>query len=412
MISHLLQTMIESVLPAINTRSSLPILSKVLVTYNGPVLTLTGENLDMRITAKAILPEEAKSPWALCAKPQDMLLATQMRGRKGDIFLQKVNPTGNPDHIQLGLEIHPEGENDPAGILLEADSENEFPSDHIYEGDEIELHPKLISAVKTVAPCMSQDETRYILNGVYIDTHQNAVVACDGRRLACVKLTKGVIPKDLDVVLRKEMVAVLLTLPEDRPTSMRCLRNKEGKIERIEFSTSMSWGTLTISGKTNVGLYPNWLNVVPSDTQIGHAPQKSEWNLTALPPSEFLTAWEGITICPPEKTSAIKASFTHTAQQRGTKLLFWKGDRKGPSAAAEMQTDAIQPLKDPTHLNKKGTSFNPRFIDDMRQIFRNRSEPTLSPKPNICYWGGTHPLLAEAHLGSTIYIIMPMRYQD
>jgi hypothetical protein len=396
--------MIESVLPAVNVKSSLPVLSRVLVAHDGPVLTLSGENLDMRITAKAILAEEAKSPWALCAKPQDMLMATQVHGRRGEIFLQAIQSKQGSPKFQLGLEIHPEGKNDPTGLLVEALPEREFPTGRQFEGEQIELHPSIISAIKTVSPCMSQDETRYILNGVCVATQQDAVVACDGRRLACVRLSKHVIPKDFDVILRKEMVGVLLNLPEDRTTSVRYERDESGRVQSIEFTTRMSWGTLTIAGKTLTGTYPNWPNVVPSKTQIGWTPKLNQWNLADLPPSEFLQEWESVTILPPDNTPETKS--------RGAKLVFKKGDRKYPAAAAEMHTDAIAPLKGGGSSEPGGVSVNPRFIDDMRKVFLNRREPSSSPNPTILDWGGLHPLMAEAHLGSTFYVVMPMRYQE
>ncbi|MES2598641.1 MAG: hypothetical protein V4662_25120 [Verrucomicrobiota bacterium] len=125
------------------------------------------------------------------------------------------------------------------------------------------------NAILAAASFISTDETRYVLNGIHVGLHQGALVmvATDGRRMIIIqelRVQEG-IPEDWKGIIFDPSPLLLLM-------DHFCLKH----LDAIVFELSENGKTLmvvnpfdenTVLGCPVVnGVYPNWLQVVPSDT--------------------------------------------------------------------------------------------------------------------------------------------------
>ena len=108
---------------------------------------------------------------------------------------------------------------------------------------------KLKDAVSFVKPYISEEETRYYLNGVAIRDCE--VVATDGHRLG---LAEGVLeePVDETLILHKNLVALLVKLP---PCTSVLYRDCRLKLEAPG---------VTVCSKLIDGTYPDFRRVIPT----------------------------------------------------------------------------------------------------------------------------------------------------
>ena len=112
----------------------------------------------------------------------------------------------------------------------------------------------------------STDETRYVLNGVYLDVSDpkcHAVVATDGRRLFRANS------------MRFDAIAGSFVMPSAariagsplaaHPWTLRTgFDKKENRVDRFQIDA----GPWTLTGKTVSGNFPNYRQVVPSDKEM------------------------------------------------------------------------------------------------------------------------------------------------
>jgi DNA polymerase III subunit beta len=115
---------------------------------------------------------------------------------------------------------------------------------------------ELLAAVQKSAFAVSQDETRFFMNGLYL-TNDNGLklVATDGRRLAVAKLLDKVIDLTGSIVTVKPLLLLAKrTGPADVVTVS--LGAKQVKFTAPNFTI---WGSLI------EGQFPNYKKVIPSD---------------------------------------------------------------------------------------------------------------------------------------------------
>jgi DNA polymerase III subunit beta len=132
----------------------------------------------------------------------------------------------------------------------------EFPAVemHFPKSEESELIDvkDLGKALKVVAPAMSKDQSRYILNGVGIDPARNKVVATDGFRLHTVD-AKSESKHELFIVPSRAVQLLMQTGVSDR-----VMVENNGK--RAIFFV----GGGTIETRLIEGSYPDWQSVIPN----------------------------------------------------------------------------------------------------------------------------------------------------
>jgi hypothetical protein len=120
------------------------------------------------------------------------------------------------------------------------------------------LEPSVLESIHRCLPFASDDPTRYILEGVYLNFKEREIAATDGRRLHIEEAPDTIEdhpPASSGIILPSAAVRVL---PKDFKESFR-LRFSERRVAVFDFG---NWGQLTT--RLVDGNYPNYNQVIPS----------------------------------------------------------------------------------------------------------------------------------------------------
>lgn len=355
---HILEGL-QKVQSIVNPRTTLPILSNVLLKADKGQLTLTTTDLEISVRTRI----EAKV---------DKAGGSTLPARRLFSIFREL-----PDHeIELNVD-----EKDNASIRCGASffklvgmSEDDFPPLPKFDGDRsYSLEQGAFKEMlRKTAYAASTDETRYVLNGVYLSFKDDKllVVATDGRRLALVEHELE-FPKEAeaDIILPSKTVHELL----------RSL-NDEGSLKIKTTGTQVAFdfeNHLIIISKLIEGSYPNYKQVIPAQSEKRIAVER-----------EALLA------------AVKRAALVTTEQSNSVKLIFGKNQLQIITSAPDIG-EAKETLAIKYSGKEISIAFNPEFIMDplktldSDEIFVELSDE-LSPgvfKSNVPF----------------IYVIMPMR---
>jgi DNA polymerase-3 subunit beta len=250
---------LQQVLNVVATRSTMPILSNVLIDAAEGHVSLTTTNLDIgircRIKANVSEPGSTTLPVRKLATIIRELPQADVFVESGEKHQAKITSGGSLFKI---MGISPE----------------EFPPLPNFENRKVyELEQKeLVGMLKSVSYAQSTDENRYILNGVYFNfaDEKLTLVATDGRRL-------GLIALDTEI---SEENAGSLILPAKTVAELERLMGKGGQV-KIAFNDRQAAFEIAIDEAGDSGLtdhlylvskvvegnYPNYRQVIPKETE-------------------------------------------------------------------------------------------------------------------------------------------------
>ncbi|AWJ93287.1 DNA polymerase III subunit beta (plasmid) [Azospirillum baldaniorum] len=133
----------------------------------------------------------------------------------------------------------------------------------------------LLRLFESVKHCISTEETRYYLNGIFLRRHGGTLraVATDGHRMGIASIASPVDGdhKDLDsgVIIPRSAVGMVLrllaVLPEAAPVTLT-IPNGPDKAARMAFSWEHGGETTEIVTRLVDGTYPDYERVIPKDT--------------------------------------------------------------------------------------------------------------------------------------------------
>jgi len=276
-------------LPAVQTivgsRTTLPILSNVLMRAENGLVEFTATDLDVTIscTVQAEIKEAGSS-----TLPVKRLfgIAREMPGNSIEFEVDAKNIAT----LQAGgsfYRIH--------GLASE-----EFPPVPTFNNDRKLTLPldKFKSMLRRSAIAMSTDESRYVLNGIFMKfgTDKVTMVATDGRRLAMDE-------EDVDAPGATEGSFIL---PTKACNELNRLIQGPGEVD-ICFTENQASFTIRpqegapvlVISKLVEGSYPNYQQVIPKETKERIALNREELH-QALRRAEFMTS---------EKSNSVKLSF-------------------------------------------------------------------------------------------------------
>ncbi len=232
----------------IGTRSTLPILSNVLMETDGDKIWLTAT--DLEVSVRCAIPAEILQAGSTTL-PAKTLFNIIRELASSDLLIDvddknSASMTSGSSFFKiLGL---PREEFPPLP---------KFDSSFAYSIDQAVLRDML---AKT-SYAASSDETRQFLNGVLLSFKNDKLtaVATDGRRLALIEHEMEC-PKDqeADLIVPSKAVAELL----------HCL-GSEGtvKIRAVKNQVSFEFGEMLLLSKLIEGNYPNFRQVIPSQAE-------------------------------------------------------------------------------------------------------------------------------------------------
>jgi DNA polymerase III subunit beta len=237
---------LQKVTNVIGTRSTLPILSNVMIEADNNTLTLTTTDLEVRIKTKLEAKVEKEGKTTLPAKT----LFSMVRGLPGE----NVDMESDESHHML--------------IKSEKSSYNLFglaPDDFPLP---VQFSPirrltlkqeELVRMLSRISYAASTDDSRKTLNGILFNIKENAftVVATDGKRLALVeKVAENFSGDDGQAIVPSKSVMEIQRLFAGG--------NEEVSVEFGESQVSFSMEGRTLTSKLVEGSYPNYRQVIPT----------------------------------------------------------------------------------------------------------------------------------------------------
>lgn len=272
---------LQQVQHVVSNRTTLPILSNVLIEAAAGQLRLTTTDLDVGVSGVVSAEIEKEGSTTLPAKR----LVSIIRELPSELVEISVD-NKNQASIKSG----------PSFFKIIGLSEDEFPPLPKFEDAREYKMPQAIlrDSLKKTAYAISTDETRYVLNGIFTSFRDGKVtlVATDGRRLAMVE-------NDLEFPATNE---VDIIIPSKAVQELQRLLGNEGDViikltdSQIAFEIA---GNLLVS-KLIEGNYPNYRQVIPGSTteriKVGR--------------EAFLESLRRVSLLASDKSNSIKLSFT------------------------------------------------------------------------------------------------------
>ena len=225
--------------------------------------------------------------------------------------------------------------------------------------------------LKKTAYAMSADESRYVLNGSLLSFKDNKlnVVATDGRRLALVE-------HDIDFPKASETDVIL---PTKAVNELQRILSDKGEVTFAisENQISFTVGNTFLVSKLIEGNYPNYRQVVPSETK----------ERITIERELLLNSARRVALLSSEKSNSIKLSF-------GKNIL-----------EISANTPDVGEARESLAISYKGKefsiAFNPEYLADP---LRNLDSPEIT----IDFTDELSPGVIRYNK-PFLYVIMPMR---
>ena len=348
---------LQRVQNVVSTRTTLPILSNALFQAGNNGLSLTTTDLDVAVRC-TVEAEVSKAGGTTIPARKLFAILRELAAAEIDVEVDDKNAAvircGSSFYKIMGLP------------------EEEFPRFPQAEGKSLKIEQLALREIlKKTAYAASTDETRYVLNGVYMSFKADklTVVATDGRRLALVERDVE-IPKggEVEFVLPSKAVNELLRLLGDKG---------DVKLAVAENQVILTFDGTTLCSKLIEGTYPNFRQVIPTEAKERIALER-EVLLAALHRASILTS----------------------EKQQSVKLGFGKNTLTITAIAPD-----IGEAKETLAINYKGKeiniAFNPQYImDPLRNLDADEVFIELTDELSPGVLKVNEPFL---------YVLMPMR---
>ncbi len=239
------QDALNHVQNVVSNRATLPILSNVLIEASGGQIRLTTTDLDVGVTGSTPAEIEKEGSTTIPVKKLASIIGA-LPAETVEFSVDSKNVASiksGPSFFKIiGLGV------DEFPPLAKFEEANEYKIDQAL----------LLDALKKTHYAISTDETRYVLNGIFVSFKEGKVtlVATDGRRLAMVE-------NDLEFPASHERDIII---PTKAVVELQRLLGAEGEVilkltqNQISFEAN---GNLLVS-KLIEGNYPNYRQVIPS----------------------------------------------------------------------------------------------------------------------------------------------------
>jgi DNA polymerase-3 subunit beta len=354
---------LQAVQNLVASRTTLPILSNVLLRAKEGTLELTATDLDVTVCCAV---EATVQKVGASTVPVKKLfgIARELGAAQLEIEVDEKNGC----KIKAGSSYYRMN-----GLAAE-----EFPPLPKFADDKKLVLPqeKLKGMLRRTSFAVSSDETRYVLNGLFcsLKDHKVTLVATDGRRLALTD-------EEADISAENEADFII---PTKAVNELNRLLQPAGS---VEIKVTENQASFDLKGETGFsvllitklveGSYPNYRQVIPAESAERIALVREEL-LQALRRAEIMTS---------EKSNSVKLAFTKN------------------NLAITANSPDVGEARESLAVNYKGKdlsiAFNPAYLLDPLKALDNDEvflELTDELSPGVLRTNG--PFL---------YVIMPMR---
>jgi DNA polymerase-3 subunit beta len=265
----------------VSTRTTLPILSNVLLQASEGEIRLTTTDLDVGVRGAVEAQVERSGATTL---PARRLFSIVRELPAAEIYVDVDSK--NLASIRSG----------PSYFKILGLPEEEFPPLPRFDDAKIFTiaQKDLKDGLKKTSYAISTDETRYVLNGTLFSFKENklTLVATDGRRLALVDL-------ELEFPRSQEIDVIV---PTKAVTELQRLVKDEGdvKVSIGENQIAFELNRTLLVSKLIEGNYPNYRQVIPSEAK----------ERITLERETLLNAVRRVALLASEKSNSVKLSFS------------------------------------------------------------------------------------------------------
>lgn len=354
---------LQAVQNVVSTRTTLPILSNVLMRAEDNRLELTATDLD--VTVSCGVEAQVKKAGATTVPVKRLFgIVRELGNSEIDLEVDDKHVTS----VRSG----------PSFYKINGLSADEFPPLPKFKEDKKVVLPQdtVRNMLKKTCFAVSTDETRYVLNGIFfsLKDHKMTMVATDGRRLALV---------DEEVELPEKSQGEFI-VPAKAVNELTRLTQEKGEVE-IKYTENQAAFTLRdekgmsvlVITKLIEGNYPNYKQVIPGEMK----------ERISLVREEFLHALRRAEIMTSEKANSVKMAFGKN------------------NLAITANSPDVGEARESIAINYKGKemaiAFNPRYLIDPLNALTNEEvfiELIDELSPGVLKING--PFL---------YVVMPMR---
>jgi len=348
---------IQAVQNVIGVRSTLPILSNILIETQQDGIKLTATDLDIGISC--VIPVDIQEQGAITL-PAKRFSDIIKELPSGDVSI--ASKKNNLVVIETGL----------CQFKIMGLAREEFPKLPEFKDKEvIKLEQAGLKQVLNLTSfAVSFDETRYILNGILFKINKNnlTLVATDGRRLAIIekKLSQG-IDRDINIIIPIKTIHELNRNLKDEGELSLLLGNNQ---------VLFDLGNVVVISRLIEGEFPDYRQVIPPPSE----------NKIRIDRTQFLLAVR-------------RAGLLATPDYQAVKLEVFKN-----KLVISKSTPDIGESREELDMEYQGKEmaigFNPNYLTD---VLKNLTVETIefeltdSEKPGVM------------RIDGYIYIVLPMR---
>ena len=354
---------LQAVQNIVGVRTTLPILSNVLIRAEGDRVEFTATDLD--VTVACAVEAKIKKGGSTTVPVKKLFgIVRELNNPEIDIEVDDKNTCS----VRSGASFY----------KINGLSAEEFPPLPKFKEDKKVVLPqeKIRGMLKKTSFAISTDESRYVLNGIFISLkeHKLTMVATDGRRLAMVD-------EEVDVSEKSQGEFIM---PAKAVNELGRLLTDKGEVE-IRYTENQASFTLKdekgfsilIIAKLIEGNYPNYRQVIPAEAKERVALQREEF-LHALKRAEIMTS---------DKSNSVKLAFTKN------------------NLAITANSPEVGEARETLAINYKGKemaiAFNPKYMIDPLNALPN-DEVFLELIDELS------PGVFKIN-GPFLYVVMPMR---
>jgi len=354
---------LQAVQNVVSTRTTLPILSNVLLRAEGERLEFTATDLD--VTVACAVEAKVTKPGATTVPVKKLFgIVRELSSLEIELEVDEKNSCS----VRAGASFY----------KINGLSADEFPPLPKFKEEKKVVLPQetLKSMLKKTSFAISTDESRYVLNGIFLSLkdHKMTMVATDGRRLALVD-------EELDIPEKSQGEFIV---PAKTVNELNRLLQDKGEVE-IQYAENQASFTLKDEKGSSVlivtklieGNYPNYRQVIPAETK----------ERVALVREEFLHALRRAEIMTSEKSNSVKLSFAKNKLE------------------ITANSPEVGEAKESLAINYKGPdmaiAFNPKYVIDPLNALPN-DEVFLELIDELS------PGVLKIN-GPFLYVVMPMR---
>ncbi len=244
---------LQAVQNIVSSRTTLPILSNVLLRADGNSLELTATDLDVTITCA--VEASVKKPGATTI-PAKKLFGIVREVGPGDMDIEVDDK--NVASLRCGSSF----------FKIRGLGPEEFPPLPSFKEEKMVVvaQEKFKGMIRKTSFAISTDESRYVLNGIFLSLkdHKLTMVATDGRRLALVDEEADISDKSQgEFIIPAKAVNELNRLLQDKgDVEIRYTENQAAFTLKPE-----KGGSTVVMTKLIEGTYPNYRQVSPARDQ-------------------------------------------------------------------------------------------------------------------------------------------------